>query len=133
MENQLITAAKVVELAFTGCDYIPEAMVTSASIISAQRRFILPVIGEAMIEAMVGGDYEEFLEEYVEPTLAHYTRVEMTPAEDQYRKIILRQARQLGRRMSDYIEENAAEFTEYKSEDNILGKVRLYGATIQHR
>ncbi len=132
MDNQLITAAQVVELAFKGCDYTPAEMVTEPSIESAQRRFLLPILGESLITALLAGSYPDLLEEYVEPALAQYARVEMTPYEDSYRKVILRQARLLASRLSDYLEVNAGSIPEYQSEHNVLRKVKLYGATIEH-
>ncbi len=132
MENQLITAAQVIYYAFQGCDYTPTELVTSAAITSAQQRYLLPILGEELIEALLSGEYQDLLEDHVEPVMALYTRVEMTPVEDQYRKVIVRQARMLARRMSDHLEDNAAQYPEYKSECNVLRKIRLYGATIEH-
>ncbi len=132
MKNQLITEAKVIELGFAGCGYTEIELVTPTAIESAQRRFILPVVGETLIEALLEGDYPILLEEYVEPAMAHYTRLEMTPLADPLRKDILRHARLLTRRLSDHLENNQGLYSEYESAHNVLRKIRIHGATIEH-
>ncbi len=133
MENQLITEARVISLTSAECGYTEIELVSATAIESAQRRFMLPVLGKALIEALIEGDYPILKEEYIEPAMAYYTRLEMTPATAPNRKDILRHARLLTRRMSDHIEDNQELYSEYESANNVLRKIRIHGATIEHR
>lgn len=79
MEN-LISPEEVALQAFAPLDRVTPADVNPLTIAVAQERFIVPVLGAAMVEALAAGNYAELLDESVAPALALYTRVLMIPA-----------------------------------------------------
>ncbi len=70
----LITAADVIASAFAEGEYIPEASVTEADIASAEHRYIEPVAGRALMDALAEGRYAALLADYVKPALAMSVR-----------------------------------------------------------
>ena len=79
MEN-LISPEEVASMAFAPLDHVTPDDVNPLTISVAQERFIVPILGEAMIEAMLRGDYADLADTYVSPALALYTRALMMPA-----------------------------------------------------
>ncbi len=79
MEN-LISPEEVALQAFAPLDRVTPADVNPLTIAVAQERFIVPVLGAAMVEALAAGSYAELLNQSVAPALALYTRVLMIPA-----------------------------------------------------
>ena len=79
MEN-LISPEEVALQAFAPLDRVTPADVNPLTIAVAQERFIVPVLGAAMVEALAAGNYTELLNQSVAPALALYTRVLMIPA-----------------------------------------------------
>ena len=67
MNKILITAAEVVEMAFGGSNNLHPEEVSEAVIVAAQRKYLLPVFGEALVE------------EYVKLALALYVKRLMLP------------------------------------------------------
>lgn len=83
MPKQFITPQRVVELAFQDSTVSGSAIaadyVTQTAIIAAQRRYILPVLGRELYDALSDGKYLQFLEEYVHPPLAMFLRAMILP------------------------------------------------------
>ena len=67
-------------MAFAPLDRVTPEDVNQLTISVAQQRFVSPVLGDAMVEAMIGGSYSELVEELIAPALALYTRVLMMPS-----------------------------------------------------
>lgn len=81
MENKtLITAAEVVELAFGGAGNLREEEVSEATIIAAQRKYLLPVLGASLLEEMEGGAHSDLVENYLKLALALYVKRLLLPA-----------------------------------------------------
>ena len=78
MQN-LISPDEVVASAFAPLDHITPEQISPLTIAVAQERFIVPVLGEKMVAAMLEGSYSELVDEWVAPALALYTRVLMMP------------------------------------------------------
>lgn len=129
-QHLLLDPERVIALAFGDSDFVTERMVTQAVIMTAQRRFLQPVIGRELVRALLEGRYLILLDEYVAPALAEYVRVEMTAKTDPKRGDLLRRAREMMRRVSDHVEENQAVYKEYQSSCNILNKISIHGAII---
>ena len=79
MEN-LISPEEVASMAFAPLDHITTDDINPLTIACAQERFIVPILGEAMIEALLRGDYADLADKWVCPALALYTRALMMPA-----------------------------------------------------
>jgi hypothetical protein len=80
MKKTLITAAEVVDLAFGGHNNLHAEEVAEATIVAAQRKYLLPVFGEALLAEFLAGDHATFVEEYVKLALALYVKRLMLPA-----------------------------------------------------
>lgn len=76
----LITAAEVVDLAFGGTSNLCPEEVSEATILAAQRKFLLPVFGATLLEEMLAGDHSDLVEDYVKPALALYVKRLLLPA-----------------------------------------------------
>lgn len=79
MRSNIITLAEVVALAFTDGGYLSPDVISEADIAVAVERWIVPVVGEALLEAVAAGQYEELKEEYLKPAIALYTRLVVQP------------------------------------------------------
>ena len=156
MKKTLTTQSQVIGLAFAECEYMPATAVSEAEIAVAEERCIVPVTGRALYEKMLAGSYAELRDEYAVPTAAIFTRVGMQPLTDvrsgrfgtvaprpeygepadrerilDLRRSLLRKGRTLQRRMSDFLERNAADYPEYDPRENILNRCSTDGGYIQ--
>ena len=154
MQN-LISPDEVVASAFAPLDHITPEQISPLTIAVAQERFIVPVLGEKMVAAMLEGSYSELVDEWVAPALALYTRVLMMPmlamragaagvvkAGNQYldaateielraaRREALARAATLLRKAVKTIEENAADYPEYNPAENIWNRCRTDGGVV---
>ena len=129
--NCLIEAQRVIAIAYAGSGYIPQEIITQSDIITAQQRYLRPVVGEKLIEALMQGDYTSLYDNYVEPALAHYVKVVVDAPCSPATNRSLMVARTLMRRLSDHLEESQNQYPEYRSSDNILKKVNLDGGIAQ--
>lgn len=156
--TQFITEAEIKSLAFTDGEYIADGCISQCDIRSVVERWVVPVVGRAVIEAVEGGKYEELKEEYLKPVVALYTRLEVQPrlnastsqmglsvaatssrraasdkAREELRRSLKQRAHQLRLRLSDYLEEHQTEIAEYDRKHNILNRCRCDGGFIQIR
>ncbi len=76
----LITPAQVAQMAFRAPDFISENAVPEATILAAQQKFVRPVLGDALFDALCGGAYPVLLADYVAPALALYVKMLMLPS-----------------------------------------------------
>lgn len=154
----LIDSSRVVALAFAGGEYVDPASVPETSIAVAEERWLLPVIGNSLHAALAAGQYADFMEEYVAPAIAIYTRLLMMPdmavrsgqygvtvpasstfeAADAERtrmavRALRHRARTLLHRMSRHLDDHAGEFPEYDPEKNILKRCSTDGNIVQIR
>lgn len=72
--NLIITPAKVIELAFAGRETISADSIRLSKIDVAQEYFLRPVLGDTLFEQVLGGDHGLFVENFLQPALAHYVR-----------------------------------------------------------
>jgi hypothetical protein len=75
----LITPAQVAQMAFRAPDFISPESVDEAVILAAQQKYILPVLGESLFDALARGRYPELLADFVAPPLALYVKMLMLP------------------------------------------------------
>ncbi len=133
MNEILINEASVINLAYSNAEYTPETMVTAADIYVAERSYLAPVVGEAMMEALRGGAYESLLNNYIALPLALYTRevanLPTAPRSVEGR----RRARAAMVRLSDYLDENSGDYPEYDPANNVLKRCKINGTHIQIR
>ena len=157
MKN-LITNEQVISLAFGEGEYLSPEVILDADIASATSRYIIPVVGEELCEAMVEGSYEELLDDFVAPALAMAVRTVIQPALNvrtgqaglqissslradsstktamQSLQKSLRLRRQaLLRRLSNHLKNHASEFAEYDPKSDAMQKCSINGGYIQMR
>lgn len=154
--TQLITAAEVVAIAFTDGEYIPQGCIAQSDIDAAVERWVKPVVGKALLEAIEQGSYAELKESYLKPVVALYTRLVVQPrlnvstsplgltvassssrkgadeaARRELRLSIKERAHFLRQRLIEYIEEHSDEIAEYDKSKNILNRCRCDGGFVQ--
>ena len=148
MKN-LITAKQVVELAFGGDELAHRELIAECDIVEAEERYIRPVIGDGLYEALASGDYEELMTEYVAPALAAWCRYVVEPliehrcslcgdvsaAHNVRQEVVMRhlarRASTLTRRLSRYLNANSDKFPEYNPKSNPLNRCSIYGSIVQ--
>lgn len=79
MQN-LISPAQVASTAFAPLDHVATEDINPLTISVAQERYVVPVLGVPMVEALLAGSYSELADELIAPALALYTRVLMMPS-----------------------------------------------------
>ncbi len=154
----LITPLQVVRAAFGATEQVAVECIAEADIAAAERRYIRPVVGAAMHEAMLEGQYAEFVRDYAATALAVYVRYFVQPRLDiktlsagsvapktavsqpaadvarrEQRKALLREARELMLRASEYLNNHAASFSEYDPDNNPLNRCRIHGEFVEIR
>ncbi len=150
----LISPVRVVELAFPD-GAIPPSSITEADIAAAEERWIVPVIGRELHGALLDGDYPALRDDYLAAPAALYTRAALQPRLDvrtgrcgtaaprtdsgqpagaealgRLRRQLLRQARTLLGRASDYLRAHAEEFPQYDPQNDILARRTLAGGIL---
>lgn len=122
---------RVLELAYDGVDFTPDIDITINDIVTATNRYIIPVIGKALYEQLLEGNYPVLMNDYVAPALALYVR-EVVDAPTAPRSAAgLQRARSMLMRVSDFLDEDSASYPEYEASRNILKRCRINGSNIQ--
>lgn len=156
----LITSEQVAALAFTagGDGLLDPAAVAESDIAAAEHRYLVPVVGPALYERLLAGEYAELVTDYLAAPLALWTRVLVQPrlevhtgscgavvadpdgaepvAAEQSQRLLhaLRgQARTLMLRASDHLDARAEDYPEYDPKQNILKRCRIHGDFVQIR
>ena len=114
--------------------------------------------GDALFERLLAGDHADFADEYLAAPLALYVRYLSAPQLDlrhgqggtvqprsdgfaaasdatlrSSRRALLKTARRLLRRASDYLESHAAQFPLYDPQANVLNRCSIDGKLVQTR
>ena len=137
---------------------ITPTVVSEAAIVAAQESYLRPVTGDALFERLLAGDHADFADEYLAAPLALYVRYLIAPQLDlrhgqggtvqprsdgfaaasdatlrSSRRALLKTARRLLRRASDYLESHAAQFPLYDPQANVLNRCSIDGKLVQTR
>ncbi len=131
MNDTLITAEKVIEIAFEGSPYTPASAITDADIIAAQQRYITPIVGEDLMAALANGSYPTLLNEYVTPALAECVRIECNLITAPTTRRERLRARAMLKILSDHLNDNSASYSDYSSSDNVLNRCSCDGGFVQ--
>ena len=153
--NLLITPAQVAEMAFRAPDFVRPESVSEGTILAAQQKYVRPVLGDALYEALCGGAYPAFSEDFVRPPLALYVKMLMLPslavqaggagvAEVNSRNLIRAGNAKLGalrrrlrgdalalmRRAVEHIEAAPGDYPEYDPQCNVLNRCSTDGGLV---
>lgn len=153
MKKLLITPSQVVEIAFPG-NFMHEELISGASIEAVQQRVLAPIFG-ALYEAMVRGEHEEFVQEYILQPLALRIKMQIlpslaarsgitglteqkssfySPADDIAVRRVVRQLRResdaLLLRAVEHAEENRELYPEYDPAHNILNRCDITSGAV---
>lgn len=156
MKQSIITPQQVVEIAFSDGGYLSPDVVAQVDIEAAAERWVKPVVGEALLEAVAAGRYEELREEYLKPVLALYTRLLVQPrlnvatsqlgltvsagatckaAEASHRSELMQalkaRARTALRALSHYLDDHTELLAEYEPKRNVLNRCSCDGGFVQ--
>ena len=149
----LMTCEEVVAMTFSADEQHNVAMITEADIVEAESRYLSPILGQELCEALAGGSYENLMSEYVKPALAACVRYvaepyqaqrcpacrgeSLTSADNQRLDLVLlalrRRARSLIRRLSDHLNAHSADYEEYSAQNNPKNRCMIYGDIVQIR
>ena len=154
----LITNEQVISLAFGDGEYVSPEVVLDSDIASASFRYIIPVVGSELYEALLNGDYRTLLEDFVAPALAFAVRTMIQPALNvrtgqlglqissslradsstksavQTLQKSLRLRRQtLLKRLSDHLKNHASEYPAYDPSRDAMQKCSTDGGFVQVR
>ena len=157
MKN-LITNEQVISLAFGDGEYLSPEVILDSDIALAEDRYIVPVVGAELHQALLDGSYPTLLDDFVAPALAMAVRTIVQPALNvrtgpaglqissslradsstktamQSLQKSLRLRRQaLLRRLSNHLKNHASEFAEYDPNGDAMQKCSIDGGYIQVR
>lgn len=138
-------------MAFSREELVHRDVITELDIAEAESRYIRPILGEALAEAIASGSYEELRANYVAPALAAWCRYVIEPllvsrcrelhhddvssAENEHLRGVVRSLRRkastLSRRLSDHLNTHGDEYAEYNPKANSLNHCSIYGDIIQ--
>ncbi len=152
----LIPTEEVIVLAFGQANDLSPQNITPSDILAATSRYIIPVVGESLVESINQGKYATLLTDFIAPALAFAVRLmvqpsinvrtadsgliapcgeTMTPpstaATQQLMRSLKIRTRELITRLSDHLNANSDKYTEYNPKDNILNHCSIYGGFIQ--
>lgn len=152
----IISPAEAVALAWGTGEYVSPEAVSEADIAAAERRYIEPVIGRRMADALAENRYEELRRDYAAPALAMFVRIMLQPSMDirtgqagsvvqngayaepagnEARAAALRSLRRravaLLRRLSERLDDESSSYPEYLPEHNILKRCSTDGGIVQ--
>lgn len=155
MEN-LISKEKVLQLAFADGEYISPEAIADYDIAAATDRYIMPIVGTELMEAMQAGRYTSLVDEYVAPALAMSVRTMIQAAlnvrtgqcglsiASSYRSdtstksaivalniSLAKRRKTLLRRLSNHLKNNASLYPEYSVQGDALQKCSLDGGLVQ--
>lgn len=149
--NTIISADKVYALAFAAQEPYTSAIITDMDILEAQTRYLLPILGQELLEDLCDGLHPSLKNDYVAPALAAYVRYLIEPLLDlrctacrgegvstaanervaMSREALHHKAAALRRRLSDYLNANCDSFKAYVPENNPLNHCLIYGNIVQ--
>ncbi len=150
----LISPVRVVELAFPD-GAIPPSSVSEIDIAAAEERWIVPVIGRELHEALLNGDHAALRDDYLAAPTALFTRAALQPRLDIHtdrcgtaapktvcgqpastealrnlRTQLLQEARTLLHRVSEYLRTHTKEFPLYDPDNDILARRTVAGGIL---
>ncbi len=127
----IIEPQEVQLIAFSDVASVPQEMVSGPNIEYAISRFVAPVVGHKLLEAISRGEYEELNRRFVQIAIALYVRyISGYDAEENALRVLTR-ARHYLKQLSSYLERHSSSFKEYDGSENILNRCKIHGDLVQ--
>lgn len=148
----LMTADRLFSFAFARDESYNATVIMPVDIAEVESRYLVPVVGSALYEAMQGGSYAELVDEYVAPMVAAWVRYVVEPhlasrcclcssernvteAVNENAERVMRALRAkavaLTRRLSDHLNAHSSDYEEYGPNVNPLNRCFIYGDIVQ--
>ena len=143
--NTILTPSQIYSLIFSAEEGYNSSAVRESDIAIAESRYLLPIVGERLYNALLEGEYSELCSDYIAPMLGAWTRYIVEPllaercgfghgatvaAAELLARLKL-MAMSHTRRLSDYLNAHAEEFPEYNPIDNPLNHCSIDGNIVQ--
>ena len=157
MKN-LITNEQVISLSFGDGEYVSPEVVLDSDIASASFRYIIPVVGAELHQALLDGSYPTLLDDFVAPALAMAVRTMIQPtlnlrtgqlglqissslradsstksAMQTLQKSLRLRRQTLLKRLSDHLKNHASEYPAYNPDNDALQNCSIDGGFVQIR
>lgn len=149
--KMLISPDDVLRLAYSSEELLPSTIILDCDIVEAESRYIEPIVGEAMMEALRDGEYADLAANFVAPALATWTRYiveqtaysrcrachgeDVTTAMLERMRLTLRALRRkastLTRRLTNHLNAHGDDYPEYSAFNNPQNRCFIYGDIIQ--
>ncbi len=141
----ILTPSHIYSLIFSTEENYNPSVVRDSDVAIAESRYLLPIVGEGLYNALLNGDYAELRDDYVAPMLGAWTRYIVEPllaercgcehgsvATDREMLSHLKMmAMTQSRRLSDYLNAHTEEYPEYNPIDNPLNHCSIDGNIVQ--
>ncbi|MFI3282496.1 MAG: hypothetical protein SNG10_03095 [Rikenellaceae bacterium] len=127
----IIEPEEVRLIAFSDVASVPQEMMCGANIEYAISRFVAPVAGQELLEAISRGEYEELKTKFVQVAVALYVRYISGYDGEENALRLLTRARHFLKQMSLHLEINSSSYKEYNGCENILNRCKIHGDLVQ--
>lgn len=153
--EMLMTTGEVVKIAFANSPGMEADAISEATVLTAQQKFIKPVVGKNIYKKLEDGKLDDLLEKYVKPALAYCIKILTIPtltntpgnmgiivhkgnnftlASDKSVTALKKQARSEAgtflRLLIEHIEDNRDLYPEYVPEENVLNRLSISSGAI---
>ena len=145
-------------MAFGDGEYLSPEVILVSDITAAEHRYILPLVGAELYQALLEGSYPTLLNDFVAPALAMAVRTTIQPslnvrtgsaglyipastrgdnasrsATQSLHKSLRMRRQTLLRRLSSHLAAHTSEFKEYDPKSDIMQKCTINGGFVQTR
>lgn len=141
----ILTPKQIYDLIFSVEENYNHSVVKESDIAIVESRYLLPIVGESLYNALLEGEHTELCSDYVAPMLGAWTRYVVEPllaercgmdhgatAVDAELLARLKMiAMSHSRRLSDYLNAHVDECPEYNPIDNPLNHCSIDGNIVQ--
>ncbi len=127
----IIEPEEVRLIAFSDVASVPIEMMCGANIEYAISRFVEPVAGRKLLEAIADGGYDDLKRRFVQGAVALYVRYISGYDSEENALRVLTRARHYLKQMSHHLEVHSSLYAEYDGAENILNRCKIHGDLVQ--
>lgn len=141
----ILTPSQIYTLLFSAEENYNPSAVRESDIAIAESRYLLPIVGDSLYNALLNSDYAELRDDYVAPMLGAWTRYIVEPllaercgfghgsksVDAELMSRLKLMATTQSRRLSDYLNAHTEEYPEYNPINNPLNHCSIDGNIVQ--